>query len=248
MKSTAKLNASSQQNGWTAVDPNGCSVTYNGKTFTFDRLTASVSNSAKVQGGSENNGYKVYTYADNLTYVYGGDTKSAAAPGEIKVKVEAPTFFRKEWGKLVAAVQTVANNESHKGFVYTWSLLFEEGYVLPVVVRPDSDVPEWNFEFVEKTQITTYNGGTYEAATNKWINTTAADQPNHMIWSRSGLECANKNYNDAKSQNWDEGHLVNGRPSVKTSRYTLTINNGFLSATDTYTGHKMGTWSSYTGK
>lgn len=251
MKSTAKLNASSQQNGWTAVDPNGCSVTYNGKTFTFDRLTASVSNSAKVQGGSENNGYKVYTYADNLTYVYGGDTKSAAAPGEIKVKVEEPnepTFFPESWGAIVAAVQTVANNESHKGFVYTWSLRFQNGYVLPVVVRSNATRPEWEFSYVEKTQITTYNGGTYESATNKWINTTAKDQPNHMIWSRSGVEVANKNYNEAANQNWDEGHLINGRPSVNTSRYTLTISNGKLTAKDTYTGHVMGTWSSYTGK
>lgn len=250
-KSTAKLDASNQQNGWTAVDPNSCSVTYNGRTFNFDKLNASASNNASVSGGSESNGYKVYTYADNLTYVYGGDTKSAAAPGEIKVKVEVPnepTFFPEEWGAIVAAVQTVANNESHKGFVYTWSLRFQNGYVLPVVVRSNATRPEWEFSYVEKTQITTYNGGTYEAATNKWINTTAADQPNHMIWSRSGLECANKNYNEAKSQNWDEGHLVNGRPSVKTSRYTLTISNGKLTAKDTYTGATMGTWSSYTGK
>jgi hypothetical protein len=248
MKSTAKLNASSQNNGWTAVDPNGCSVTYNGRTFNFDKLTASVSNSAKVQGGSESNGYKVYSYSDNLTYVYGGDTKSAAAPGEIKVKVSEPTFFPEEWGTIVAAVQTVANNESHKGFVYTWSLRFKNGYVLPVVVRSGATNPEYHFEYVEKTQITTYNGGTYESSTNKWINTTAQDEPDHMIWSRSGVERANKNYNEAKRQNWDEGHLISGKPSVNTSRYTLTISNGKLTAKDTYTGATMGTWSSYTGE
>lgn len=247
IKSTAKLNASNQQNGWTAVDPNSCTVTYNGRTYTFDKLTASVSNTASVNGGNEQGGYKVYTYGDKLTYTYGGDSKTATAPGTIKVKVKEPTFFPESWGAILEAKQTVANNESHKSFVYTWSLRFENGYVLPVVIRSGSDVPEWNFEFVEKTQVTSYNGGTYESSTGKWINTTAQDQPDHMIWARSGVERANKNYNEAKKQNWDEGRLINGKPSVTTSRYSLTINNGFLSATDTYTGHVMGTWSSYVG-
>ena len=251
-KNVAKLNASNQNNDWTLIYEEGAStIEYDGDVANFDALNFSINDIANVGNGSKSGDYMVYPYTDKLNATLNGQTQSATAKGQIKVKQETPnepTFFPESWGAIVAAVQTVANNESHKGFVYTWSLRFQNGYVLPVVIRSGSDVPEWNFEFVEKTQITTYNGGTYEAATNKWINTTAADQPNHMIWSRSGLECANKNYNEAKNQNWDDGHLVNGKPSVKTSRYTLSINNGFLSAKDTYTGHVMGTWSSYTGK
>jgi YHS domain-containing protein len=249
IKSVAKLAGSNQNNGWEAVDPVGCSVTYNGKTYNFDRLSISMSNNATVSGGNENGGYKVYNYRDKLAYTYGSNTKYSQAPGTIKVKVTTvePPFFPAEWGELVDAKQTNANTESHKGSVYTWSLRFKNGYVLPVVVRPGATRPEWEFSYVEKTSVTTYNGGTYEAASGKWINTTAKDQPDHMIWARSGVERANKNYNIAKNENWDEGRLINGKPSTKTSRYTLTITNGKLSATDTYTGTYMGTWTSYTG-
>lgn len=250
IKTVATLDASVQNNGWEAIDPMACKVTRNGKVFEFGRKNVTTNDRDHLTGGEKQGDYKVYNYGDDMSYSIGGNTKMLTAPGVIKVKVQAPepTFFPEEWGTIVAAVQTVANNESHKGFVYTWSLRFKNGYVLPVVVRSGATNPEYHFEYVEKTQITTYNGGTYESSTNKWINTTAQDEPDHMIWSRSGVERANKNYNEAKRQNWDEGHLISGKPSVKTSRYTLTISNGKLTAKDTYTGANMGTWSSYTGK
>jgi hypothetical protein len=244
--STAKLNASSQNNGWTLVYEEGSSsIEYNGDVAYFDPLTFNISNSASVSGATKVNGFNQYKYADKLTASLNGKTQSASATGLIKVKAKEPTFFPEEWKSLKNVLQTVANNEGHNGYVYTLSFQFE-GYVLPVVVRAGSISPEWHFEFVEKTEITSYNGGTYEAATGKWINTTAKDEPNHMIWSRSGIEVANKNYNEARNQQWDENHLVNGRPSVNTNRYSFTIANGRVTIKDTYTNKTMGSWSFYT--
>jgi hypothetical protein len=248
IKSVATLYGSTQNNGWEAVDPIGCTVTYKGKSHTFAKESISMSNNATVNGGSESNGYKVFNYRDKLAYTYGNNTKYSNAPGTIRVKVEEPkdpTFFPESWGEILEAKQTVANNEAHTGFVYTWSLRFKNGYVLPVVIRSNSTQPEWHFEFAEKTSLTVYNGGTYESSSKKWINTTASDEASIMMWSRAGHTRANKDYNEAKSQNWDEGRLVNGHASVTTNRYTLTISNGYLSAKDTYTGKNMGTWSSY---
>lgn len=247
-KSTAKLAGSNQQNGWTLVYEEGSSsIEYDGDVANFDNLTFNLSNSASVSGGTKVNGYYEYNYADKLGASLNGQTQYASAPGLIKIKAKEPSFFPEEWGKLVKALQTVANNEGHTSYVYTWSLHFENGYVLPVVVRPGSISPEYHFEYVEKTSITTYNGGSYQSATNKWINTYAQDEPNHMKWSRNSTEVANQNQVDAKACHWDEDHKVNGKYSVNTSRYSLTITNGKLSATDTYTNTYMGTWSSYVG-
>ena len=155
------------------------------------------------------------------------------------ILIEDPgnTFFPREWGKLIDAYQSVSNDEEHKGYVYTLSLRFENNYVLPVVVRRSSSGYcniEWNFDFVEETDITTYNSATYQLNDNSWINTTAQDEPYHMIWSRLGIECANKNYTEAKSCHWDEDHLINHRTSSQTSRFNIIFNNGVLTIYDRY--------------
>ncbi len=251
IKSVATLDASKQTNEWEAVDPFACSVTYKGKTYTFTKASVNVSNTDAVNGGSEVNDYKVYNYTATLKYAVGDNTKQSAAPGIIRVAVEKkpqePTFFPEPWGEIVSAVQTVANNELHDSYDYTWSLRFKNGVVLPVVVRKGASKPEWHFEYAEKTNVTTYNGGTYDSGSRTWVNTTAVDTPNHMIWERDGIQRANKSYSTARECKWDESHTLNGRPSVQTSRYTLTIKNGVLSATDSYTGTFMGSWSSYVG-
>ena len=252
IKSVAKLNGSNQNNGWEAVDPNGCVVTYKGKSYNFGTDNVNMNNTATVTGGNESNGYKVYTYRDKLAYTFGSNTKYSQAPGTIKVKVSAPvepTFFPEKCGAVTAFKQTVANTPNHKGWLYTWLIEFENGYCLPVPIESGSTSPQWNnFKWLEKTSVKSYNGGTYEAATGNWICTTAQDQPNHMIWARNGVERANKNYSEAKQQNWDEGRLVNGKPSVNTNRYSHTISNGKLTVKDTYTGVTIGSWTYYTGK
>ena len=71
---------------------------------------------------------------------------------------------------------------------------------------------------------------------------TAADHPSHMVWEREGSEYANKDYLEAGRQNWDEGHKRDGHCSVFTSMYKLDVENGYLTATDTYNGNYMGSW------
>lgn len=158
------------------------------------------------------------------------------------------TFFDRKWGELIDVKQTVANNEAHNSYVYTWSLRFENGYVLPVVIRPDATIPSWNFAYVEETNDNTFNGGTYQASTRTWVNTTAVDQPDHMTWSRKGSSRANKSYNNARKCNWDEDHLINGHPSVNTNRFEFTLKDGILTAKDTYRNRTLGSWDSYIGE
>jgi hypothetical protein len=242
VKSVVTLSKSTQNNRIKTVEPEGWEISYRGKTFKFNRPSYSVSNdNGTVTGGSEKNGYKEYNYANKFSYTRGSNSKSFTTNGTIRVKKADPRFFPEEWGDLIEAKQTVANNESHDSYVYTWSLRFTNNVVLPVVLRSGSG-PEWHFEYAETTTVTEYNGGTYDKASNKWINTTASDKPNQMVWSRYSKEKANKDYQIAKHQNWDEGHLIDGHASTQTSRYQLTVSNGVLSAKDTYTGSTLGSW------
>jgi hypothetical protein len=243
VKSVATLSGSKQNNRVKVVEPEGWEITYRGKTFKFNRPEYTVSNdNGTVTGGSEKNGYNEYNYANKFSYTRGSNNKSFTANGVIKVKSEEPIFFPKEWGALIEAKQTVANNETHNSFVYTWSLRFKNNIVLPVVIRSGEATPEWHLEYAENTTVTQYNGGTYEKGSDTWINTTASDKPNQMVWSRDSRERANKDYLIAKNQNWDEGHLIDGHSSTQTSRYLLTVSNGVLKATDTYTGKYIGEW------
>lgn len=244
------LNESTKNNGWIAEDPMNGVVSKNGQTFRFGRKTVSTSHRDGLTLSSENRDYKNYAYGDAMSYTVGGNTKTLTAPGTISVYKEK-TFFPEPWGEIVDAKQTVCNNETHDSYDYTWSLTFvdKQGVrrVLPVVVRKGATKPEWNFAYVEITNETTYNGGTYQSSTGTWVNSTAVDMPNQMSWSREGTQRANKTYASASHCNWDERHTVKGHASVNTSRYTLTIKNGVLSATDSYTGNFMGSWSSYVG-
>jgi hypothetical protein len=242
LQSVVTLLGSTQKNHWTSREANGFTVTYNGNPFSFESRTLSASNADALSAGVENNGYTVYSYSDVLRYVWGSNIKNSTAPGTIKVKVVVPeeeTFFPKEWGSLLEARQTVSNNAKHDGFVYIWSLHFEQG-VLPVVVISGSDVPQYHFEYFEYTSDHSYNSAT--CIDGVWINTVASDTYTQMTWNRGNTERANKDYLIAKSQNWDEGHLVNGHCSTQTSRYDLKVVNGMLYATDTYTGVYMGFW------
>jgi hypothetical protein len=249
------LNASVQKNVWEAEDPMNAKITKDGQTYDFGTRTVTTSHKDNLSAGSEQNGYMVYTYGDEMSYTVGGNTKSLVAPGTIRVKIANPPFFPEDWGEIVDAKQTVCNNETHDSYDYTWSLTFKNRQtgvrrVLPVVVRKGAMTPEWDFSYVEVTDVTTYNGGTYQASTKTWVNSTAVDMPNQMSWSREGTQRANKSYGSASGCNWDENHTPNnGRASVKTSRYTLTIKNGVLSAYDSYKNGNnfMGSWSSYVG-
>lgn len=241
LQSVVTLLGSTQKNHWTSREANGFTVTYNGNPFSFESRTLSASNADALSAGVENNGYTVYSYSDVLRYVWGSNIKNSTAPGTIKVKVVVPeeeTFFPKEWGRLLEVKQTVSNNEKHNSFVYIWSCHFEKG-VLPVVLISGGG-PNFNFKYFEYTSDHSYNSGTY--VDGIWINTVASDTYTQMIWSRGNTERGNKDYVSAKLENWDEGHLFEGHCSTQTSRYDLKVNDGRLTATDTYTGSYLGSW------
>ncbi len=246
LSSVTSLNASSQENRWSAMEPNDFSAEYRDKTFSAGSVEISATNSSSLSDGVKKDGYTYYAHADNLRYSRGNDVRTSAAPGTIIVPdQDEPTFFPPEWGKLLEALQTVSNNKTHDGYVYTWSLHFEEG-VLPVVVIPGSTRPDWEFSYFEYTSNKDFNSGTYNPEDGTWYNTIAKDKAAHMTWSRDSKEKANKAYKEAEGQNWDEGHMVEdqlGRhASVKTSRYQLTVEDGRLTAIDLYNGNYMDSW------
>lgn len=242
LQSLVTLLGSIQKNHWTSREANSFKIVYNNIPFSFESKTLSASNSDNLSAGVEKDGHTVYSYSDVLRYVWGSNIKNSTAPGTLKVKIVVPEderFFPPAWGDLLGVKQTVSNNAKHDGFVYVLSHHFEKG-VLPVVVPSGSVRPEWHFEYFEYTSVHTYNSGTY--IDGVWINTVASDQFNQMVWSRDNKEKAKKDYVIAKSQNWDEGHLVDGHCSTQTSRYDIKVENGRVTITDTYTGKYMGSW------
>ena len=232
--SKVTLDDSEQINRWVALEPNKCKVTYKDKTHHFNQHVPIVSSEEPVKSNS----YSSFgRYVTVLSYRMNDNTKHVPAFGTIIENHTGP----KEWGELVDARQTVANNETHNSYVYTWSLHFANGYVLPVVVRPGSVIPEWNYSYVEKTNVASYNGGVYQPSTRTWINCTATDEPDRMVWSREGTILSTKTKDSATNCGWDEGHGT----SVHTNRYSLTISKGNLTAVDTYGSVIMGTWGYY---
>lgn len=240
LSSIATLIGSTQKNHWTSRESRNFKVVYNDKPFTFEDNTLNVSNADALSAGIKEGDYMVYTYSDVLRYIWGSNIKNSTAPGTLKVSdvQEEKTFFPPEWGRLYEAKQTNTNNIKHNGSVYVWSLHFEKG-VLPVIVQSGS-TPDWNFQYFEYTSEHEYNSASYVDGT--WVNTIASDQFTQMTWNRGNVEKANKDYSIAESQRWDEGRMIDGHSSVYTSRYSLQVEDGRLTATDTYTGSYLGSW------
>jgi len=242
LSSVATLAGSKQQNKWTSVEPTDVSVTYRNKTYSFSKNSIRATNTDKLGSAVKNGDYEDYKYTANLNYVWSSNTKSSNAPGLIRVK-SAPenTFFPPEWGSLLSAKQTLSNSRNHDSYVYVWSLHFEKG-VLPVIIPAGDTSPNWHFEYFEYTSNHEYNSAVWQKDKNTWVNAVASDPRNMMLWSRNSVELANKDRDEASSQKWDEGHTVNGKCSVFTSRYNLDVTNGRLTATDTYKNIYMGSW------
>lgn len=234
------LAGSSKSNTWESTEANEVKVTHRGKTYSFGTDQYTLQNAASVANGVVNGSYTEYKYSDKLNYKFGAsNVKNSTAPGLIKVEIEEDTFFPKEWGKLLSATETVAPDENRKAYVYTWSLHFEKG-TLPVVVRKGSLAPEWEFKYFSSVVDSRYNGGYYLKATKSWVNTIASDGTDWMEWlDNSNTNKGNMAYSTATAWGWDEGHQVNGHPSVTTSRHTLTVNNGELKARDNYLNKAM---------
>lgn len=240
ISSNVTLAGSSKSNTWESTEANEVKVTHRGKTYNFGSDSYTLNNAASVANGVVNGSYTEYKYSDKLNYKFGAsNVKQSTAPGLIKVEIEEDTFFPKEWGKLLSATETVAPDENRKAYVYTWSLHFEKG-TLPVVVRKGSLAPEWKFEYFTNETDSRFNGGYYLKSIKSWVNTIADDGTDWMEWlDNSNTNKGNMAYSTATAWGWDEGHQVNGHPSVYTSRHTLTVSNGELKARDNYLNKAM---------
>lgn len=239
MESVTTLNASTQRNRWRSQESNNFKAEYQGKPFSFEANTLNVANANALSAAVEKDGYTCYDFSDILRYIWGSSIKESTGNGLIKVSAPAEkTFFPPEWGRLYEAKQTNTNNVKHNGSVYVWSLHFEKG-VLPVIVQSGS-TPDWNQRYFEYTSNHDYNSASYVDGT--WVNSIASDQFTMMTWNRGNVEKGNKDYSIAESQNWDEGRMIDGHCSVYTSRYSLQVEDGRLTATDTYTGSYLGSW------
>lgn len=193
---------------------------------------------AMQQNWDEGHGHSVNTSRYNIVMTDGTLDVTDTYTGK-KVGNWGGSFFKSEWGKLVDVKQSLANNEYHTGYVYIWSLHFDNGYVLPVVVKPDFG-PEWNFNYVGQTNNANYNSAYYNSSKMIWINAIAWDGGSKMQWSEEGTVVAEKKYDAASSVNWDEGHGT----SVHTERYDIDfmVGSSRLTCTDSYKNMYLGSW------
>lgn len=239
--SVVTLNGSKQYDKWHSTEGGDFTVTYRGKTLTIKGYGYKVNNEVAFADNLYNGDYHEWGYTNVLSYEWGDNIKTSTATGTIKVAepIESDKFFPREWGDLLEVKQTLTNSMSHEGYNYVWSLRFTKG-VLPVILNSGDTTPNFGFELFEYTSVKDYNSATYTGGT--WINTTAKDTPAEMSWERDGMQYDKKAYREAGGQNWDEGHKRDGHASVFTSRYKLDVEDGYMTATDTYTGKYMGGW------
>ena len=241
LQSVVTLNGGKQYDKWRSTEGGDFTVTYRGKTLTIKGYGYKVNNEAALADNWFNGDYHEWSYTNVLTYKWGDNVKTSTATGTIKVAepLESDKFFMREWGELLDAKQTVTNNMAHDGYNYVWSLRFTKG-VLPVILNSGDTKPNFQFDMFEYTSVKDYNSATYTGDT--WVNATAKDTPAEMSWVREGKQYDKKDYREAGNQNWDEGHKRDGHASVFTSRYKLDVEDGNLTATDTYTDTYMGKW------
>lgn len=132
-------------------------------------------------------------------------------------------FFPEEWGKLNEVKQTVAPNETNDGYLFTWSLHFDNG-TLPVVVDKNTLVPNWNLTLFTSDTNPQLNGCCYRHG--EWINTVASDEGDYMLWKASnGSSVRSLNYISATAMNW---YVYNNRITVHSHKFNFTITDDLL--------------------
>lgn len=83
----ATLNASSQENSWTSVDPNSIVYTRGGVSCSFTKLKFDVSYvSSNAQLAGKANLVETYKYANTINVMFGDNTVATTAPGTIVVE------------------------------------------------------------------------------------------------------------------------------------------------------------------
>lgn len=132
-------------------------------------------------------------------------------------------FFPEEWGKLNEVKQTVAPNETNDGYLFTWSLHFDNG-TLPVVVDKNTLVPNWNLTLFTNDTNPLLNGCCYRKG--EWINSVASDEGDYMLWKKSdGSSIRSLNYISADNMNW---YVYNNKITVHSHKFNFTITEDLL--------------------
>jgi len=235
-----------QHDTWVAKTPNDISIERDGSVVQFGHDEYNMSEgTAKLGAAVAGNSEQVYPYTHALTFGFGGVTAEATVKGEIKVKEETPviipdvpTFF----GELKGITCIVANNPEHTDYLYTMLAHLKNGRVIPGVWNRSGEI-QW-YLADEQNGSDNLNGCVYVPAWGKWVPVHAWDSPDCLQYdTASGANADNQMYSTANQWNWDEGRKVNGHPSVTTNRISFSMVNGTVTATDTYTGASLGSWT-----
>ena len=199
-------------------------------------------NGAKLGNATSTDSEEVYPYSHSLTFGMGGVTGDATVNGEIHVeKVIVPdTFFG---SKVLSVSQIVCNNQNRSDYMYSVLAHLENGQVVPGIWNRNGNI-EFHLEWAVNASANNLNGAAYEATSHTWVPVHAWDSPDMLQYdSQTGSNVDNQGYVTAMQWNWDEGKKVDGHASVNTSRFSFTLEDGVLSATDSYTGNSVGSWT-----
>jgi hypothetical protein len=230
INTTATLAGSKQTNGWESMDPNSITFSKNGKTYSFGALAYNATETgANVNQKSDNDNATVYSYTDNISVTYGGNSFNSSAPGTITVKKEnwIPDF-PKEWGKFTSSAVTASETEDHKSWLYVVSIHFEHG-TYAMIIRQNASSPDAiNQNMYTTSTDSRLNSAYYIKNQSRWIHAIAADHDGEscMVWrDTEGRAAGLLSYSTATAWGWDDGHRYAGHPTVFTDKYTAKLSN-----------------------
>ena len=165
--------------------------------------------------------------------------KSVVIPEEKPNVPDPETFF----GKLESISQIVVNNPDRNDYWYGLLAHEQGGDVIPGIWSKSGEI-RWFKDQRSYASAANLNGCAYEHKSGRWVPVHAWDSPDLLQYDTAeGSNADNQSYLVAMQWNWDEGRKVNGHPSVTTSRITITMSNGVVTAVDSSTGASLGSWT-----
>lgn len=230
-----------QVDKWVGKTINDITVTRNGNTYQFGHDDYSLTDkNGKLGSATTTDTESVYPYTHAVVFGFGGVKAEATVDGKIHVKKPVvPPFFS---AKVQKVTTIVCNDPSAEGYMYSGLAHLEGGVVVPFSY--DKKTIVWHLDNSVTTNSTKLNGAVYERSSKRWIPVYAYDSPDCLEYISESGHCAdNQSYAMAIKLNWDEGHKVNGHASVTTNRLSFTVENGIVSAKDTYTNTLLGSWT-----
>jgi len=252
ISASVKLNASTQYNGWTAMDPNNIKYTRNGVVADFGTINHNV---VKVVDNVTLSGTEglteTYKYSNTINVNYGNDTQSTTAPGTIivnKAKEVIGHEFRN--GKLVIANTNVTASLTYvtkyndgsedeeavnKVFPRTlncytnWTSNEENASVLTgqanVLLTNNNYEKDGNCSYTaEKRKVTTLAKLNSSSQTNGW----EASDPNSIVYTRDGESYRFDKIEFTATEAGQNVNLTNETATLSTYSYSdlLTVNFG----------------------